>query len=470
MRKAFAALMLILWLAVPASAQSPVNGQTNIPNWLWVKPTIVDRTARAFCVWGGMSLSLVNSCDFPLVGTDGSMTPSSLKLPYQTGVAEPAYGGAGLWCVTPQTSTWDFIGASTSATEHTLLIEAGTDTGGTPDPYVIVRAIDVNLSGLAQTSYRGDNSTITHSAGTHSFNNLATFVNLRVSTDTDLRGDVYDGAGTFTIADNVQINGTLDVWSSATSQPTYGAEWEFGGYGTVNFPTMGLYGLAGGILQLGGDPDTSSYNGTIKFLSANRSTSDANTARFVQINGRSNGTGATAGGRLEFDFVPDAGSIGTYAHWSSAGLRLGDGTASSYLLELNADSAGKPTTSTWTIVSDRKAKKNIQPLNRLDAYDRIKRLNLKTYAYTGEFGTIEDALGVGLLADEVALEFPNTVSTLTLRTEDGLPLLDKDDLPVTVQTFNPHDVFMANLAVVQELMARVEALEARVVALEGKKP
>lgn len=77
-------LVLLMWLTllpVPSAwAQTPDNGLTTIPNWLWVKPGTTDRNKYAFCVWGGLSLSIAATCDTEIISVDATVRPLVLEM------------------------------------------------------------------------------------------------------------------------------------------------------------------------------------------------------------------------------------------------------------------------------------------------------------------------------------------------------------------------------------------------------
>jgi len=151
-------------------------------------------------------------------------------------------------------------------------------------------------------------------------------------------------------------------------------------------------------------------------------------------------------------------------------------------LRLANDSAAKPGSNTWTIWSDRRLKKNIEPLS--GALDRLLQLHGVTFngldpaTQGGITGT-----QMGLIADEVARVFPQWVGrdvkgyqTLTvggfealtaealreLRAEKDRELAEKDceieELKSQIEGF-------------KELEARVARMEALQTALsKGEKP
>lgn len=81
----------------------------------------------------------------------------------------------------------------------------------------------------------------------------------------------------------------------------------------------------------------------------------------------------------------DSGTTGTGdIEINSGGGKVGIGKAPAYQLELSTDSAGKPSTNTWTIVSDEKVKKNIKPFT--DSLGILESLEPIIYEYNGKAG------------------------------------------------------------------------------------
>jgi len=135
------------------------------------------------------------------------------------------------------------------------------------------------------------------------------------------------------------------------------------------------------------------------------------------MQGYNRGTAAFIGGKLQFstlDFVMNTVSIGRF---SSNGLYLGGTVVASKTLEIATDSAGKPTTNTWQIISDAETKRNIKPYTR--GRDLISQLRPIEFEYNGKKGTPEGETGVGVLAQEVAEFAPAMVRKGKYHHEDG---------------------------------------------------
>ena len=90
------------------------------------------------------------------------------------------------------------------------------------------------------------------------------------------------------------------------------------------------------------------------------------------------------------------------------GGNVGIGTsAPAYQLHLSTDSAAKLTTNTWTVGSDIRMKRNIEPYR--DGLERLRKLHPIRWEYNGLGGAPEGVRGVGLAAQEIASDFPEFV-------------------------------------------------------------
>jgi len=95
---------------------------------------------------------------------------------------------------------------------------------------------------------------------------------------------------------------------------------------------------------------------------------------------------------------------------NNVGLNVDNPT---YLLQLSADSAAKPTSSTWTISSDERLKTEIQDADLDICYENIKKIPLRRYKWRPEAYDKEqindDWRRVGFIAQEYAKIFPKDV-------------------------------------------------------------
>ncbi|MBM3120288.1 MAG: hypothetical protein FJ006_12235, partial [Chloroflexi bacterium] len=103
---------------------------------------------------------------------------------------------------------------------------------------------------------------------------------------------------------------------------------------------------------------------------------------------------------------------GIVAHNTYISSNVGIGTTSpSYQLQLSADSAAKPTSSTWTIASDIRIKDVVGPYNR--GLAEILQINpiLYTYKENNALGIIDPGQHIGIAAQEVQKVIPEAIAT-----------------------------------------------------------
>jgi hypothetical protein len=87
---------------------------------------------------------------------------------------------------------------------------------------------------------------------------------------------------------------------------------------------------------------------------------------------------------------------------------VGIGTTSpGYQLALSTDSAGKPGTNTWTVVSDARTKRNIRLFT--EGLETLLKLRPTAFEYNGEANSPDGLEGVGLVAQEAAEVIPSCV-------------------------------------------------------------
>jgi hypothetical protein len=154
-----------------------------------------------------------------------------------------------------------------------------------------------------------------------------------------------------------------------------------------------------------------------------------------------------------------------YARIDSSG-NVGIGTTSpSYQLQLSTDSAGKPSTNTWTIVSDERIKDDIEPADLDICYDAVKNIPLKRFKWKDEVYAEEqvpDRHKIGWIAQDVETVFPKAVRINEFKYgEEGQEVVIED-----CRDLNADQLYAAMYGTIQKLIAKVETLEAKVAALE----
>jgi hypothetical protein len=112
--------------------------------------------------------------------------------------------------------------------------------------------------------------------------------------------------------------------------------------------------------------------------------------------------------------------------------RLGIGTSvPNYQLELSTDSAGKPSTNTWTVASDIRLKENIENADLSICYNIIKNLKLKKYIWKDNIFNqyqIKDRSKLGWIADEVEIIFPKAVDIKNAYNLNNCKVLNIDQI------------------------------------------
>ena len=119
----------------------------------------------------------------------------------------------------------------------------------------------------------------------------------------------------------------------------------------------------------------------------------------------------------------------------------------SHLLELAQDSAAKPSTSTWQILSDPRTKRNLHSLEGGLAI--INQLKPTEAEYNGAAGTQPGSRVVSLDPREVREVLPHTVTAHRGR------LNPEDPEETEILHFNPHEVLFHLILAVQQLSKRL---------------
>jgi hypothetical protein len=138
----------------------------------------------------------------------------------------------------------------------------------------------------------------------------------------------------------------------------------------------------------------------------------------------------------------------------SGGGLVGIGIVPSYLLQLGSDSAGKPSTSTWTVVSDLRLKQNMEPVKD-DSLAILDKLNWIRYEYNGKGNTPQGVKGIGLLAQELKERLPEAVRSAKAKLSEDDP--EETDL----LAIDYHHVIVHSARAIQQLSAEVQQLKAQ---------
>jgi len=140
--------------------------------------------------------------------------------------------------------------------------------------------------------------------------------------------------------------------------------------------------------------------------------------------------------------------------------KVGIGMTPTHQLELSTDSAAKPTSSTWTIVSDTRLKTNIKPFT--DGLKVVKALDPITYDYNGKGNMPTGVSGIGLIAQDAQPHIPYAIGSHKAK-------LSPDDTEETdILNLSCHALPFILINAVKELSQQVEVLTQEIKVLEAK--
>jgi len=123
-------------------------------------------------------------------------------------------------------------------------------------------------------------------------------------------------------------------------------------------------------------------------------------------------------------------------------------TGPTHAFQLGVDDAAKPGTNTWTVASDERVKRNIQPFE--EGLATLLRLRPCTFEYNGENGLPDGMPGVGLVAQEAAEVIPSCVR----RTPGRIAGAETELL-----SLNTSDLTWMILNALREIDRRIQLLE-----------
>lgn len=160
--------------------------------------------------------------------------------------------------------------------------------------------------------------------------------------------------------------------------------------------------------------------------------------------------------------APTAGNWGLY--WATTrnnyirGNTMFGGAAAvvpTFQLQLSTDSAGKPATALWTIVSDKRTKKDVAKVDSTNVLDLFKSLpNQITFKHNELIGESDD-VNIGYLADDLdKLKF-NTSVISKKKFDVG------NKKSIELKTVNYHEIMMRSFEAIKQLINKVEYLESK---------
>jgi hypothetical protein len=157
--------------------------------------------------------------------------------------------------------------------------------------------------------------------------------------------------------------------------------------------------------------------------------------------------GNVAGGQIQFE----TSATNQVVIDASGNVGIGAGVPG-YQLELSTDSAGKPTTNTWTISSDERIKTNIQDFTA--GLDEVLAIRPVTYEYSGRGGNHyrPNGIHIGIIGQEVEKVAPY----LAGRRQGEL-----DGEMTELVTYEGHALPFMIVNAIKELQAEIEELKAQ---------
>lgn len=133
---------------------------------------------------------------------------------------------------------------------------------------------------------------------------------------------------------------------------------------------------------------------------------------------------------------------------------VGIGGSPSYQFQLSTDSAAKPSTNTWTIVSDSRLKTVKGEYSK--GLAEICQVRPVRYEYNGKGGMVVDGKEqISIIAQELMEVFPECVSTFNGK------LNETDTEETEMYNYNGHAITFALINAVKELKAEIDVLKAR---------
>jgi len=151
---------------------------------------------------------------------------------------------------------------------------------------------------------------------------------------------------------------------------------------------------------------------------------------------------------------------------------VGIGTITpAYQLEIGTNSAAKPTSSVWTVASDRRLKENIHPYK--GGLEELLKINTVWFTYTGKAGMPKET-GVGVIAQELQEIAPYMINTWQNVEEDGsrTEYLGVDNGAMTYMLINAvkeqQEVIKSQGEEMDELRQMILQLQKKVDAMDEK--
>lgn len=135
----------------------------------------------------------------------------------------------------------------------------------------------------------------------------------------------------------------------------------------------------------------------------------------------------------------------------NSNLGIGLSGSATYQLQLSADSAAKPSSTSWTVSSDERLKEDIQAADLDVCYNAVKNLPLKYYKWRDDVYTqdeVPDRHKLGWIAQDVQSSIPKAVSVM----ESAYGLSN-------VLALNADQIYAMMYGTVQKLQLEIETLK-----------
>ena len=145
-----------------------------------------------------------------------------------------------------------------------------------------------------------------------------------------------------------------------------------------------------------------------------------------------------------------------YIHTNS---NVGIGTTSpAYQLQLSANSAAKPTSSAWTVVSDIRVKENIRDYDK--GLSSILNIEPKIFDYNGKAGFEKTKDNIGIIAQDMLNIMPETINTYKAKLNEG------DEQETELYNFDGHAITFALVNSIKELQQQITDLKTEIETLK----
>lgn len=145
---------------------------------------------------------------------------------------------------------------------------------------------------------------------------------------------------------------------------------------------------------------------------------------------------------------------------------IGVGQFPAYQLELALNSAGKPGSNAWIIVSDKRLKKDIAPFN--EGLSVLKQVNPVWFSYNGKGSVADTGRYVGIIAQEIQPIAPYMVKT-GLRKENDSTFNEYLNYDGNAMTYILINSVKEQQAVIEEMKARLDKQQVEIEQLKARR-